>query len=179
MNKTIIKNRSGFTLIELLVAFGIFAIVISIAVGGFIQALRSQRQLAALLTANSNVSLIIEQIAREIRTGTDFCFNRTSCSSPSHLSFINADNVRITYCLVGRSVERLEGNGICGGGNSRKVTADNVNVRYLNFRFFGNRTNDNYPPRITINIGLSPMTLGVSEAVIDLQTTISSRLLDT
>ena len=58
---------SGFTLVELLVAIGVFSILISVAVGTFARALRTQRQTAALIAANSNASLVLEQMAREIR----------------------------------------------------------------------------------------------------------------
>ena len=67
------NSQKGFTLIELLVAMGIFAIVIAIATGGFINSLRTQRQVASLISAQSNASLVLEQMAREIRTGFLFC----------------------------------------------------------------------------------------------------------
>ncbi|MBS3903257.1 MAG: type II secretion system protein [Anaplasmataceae bacterium] len=69
------ERRSGFTLVESLVAVGIFATVISLAAGGFVQALRTQRQLEGVISANSNASLAIEQMSREIRTGRAFCDN--------------------------------------------------------------------------------------------------------
>src|SRR6185295_7895950 len=83
------SRRGGFTLVELLVAITLFSIAISIAIGGFVRALHTERQLIALIAANSNASLAIEQIAREIRTGTGFAC--ASGESPcSELSFTNA-----------------------------------------------------------------------------------------
>lgn len=71
------SRRSGFTLIELIVAMGLFAVIVTIAVGGFANAIKAQRQAAALISTNSNVSLAIEQMMREMRTSADFCLNAT------------------------------------------------------------------------------------------------------
>jgi len=65
--------KKGFTLIEMLVTVGLFAIIITIAVGGFTNAIRTQRQVSSLISAQSNVSLALEQMSRAIRTGYLFC----------------------------------------------------------------------------------------------------------
>ena len=66
-------SRHAFTLIETIIAIGLFSVLVAIGVGGFTTALRSQRQAGALLGAQSNVSVAVEQMAREIRTGYLFC----------------------------------------------------------------------------------------------------------
>jgi prepilin-type N-terminal cleavage/methylation domain-containing protein len=85
------NSRKGFTLVEVLVAMGIFVIVIAIATGGFVNSLRTQRQVASLISAQSNASLVLEQMAREIRTGFLFCHdadNNTNvndnCNNPPY-----------------------------------------------------------------------------------------------
>src|SRR5579863_5544609 len=101
---TTTTQRRGFTLIELLIAVSLFAIAVAIAAGGFVRALRTQRQLIALVSANSSASLAIEQIAREIRTGTDFtcstgipnAYNGLTCTD---LSFVDATGQQVTYAL--------------------------------------------------------------------------------
>lgn len=65
--------KKGFTLVELLVTVGLFAIIITIAAGGFANAIRTQRQVASLIASQSNVSLALEQMSRQIRTGYLFC----------------------------------------------------------------------------------------------------------
>jgi len=65
--------KKGFTLVELLVTVGLFVIIITIAVGGFTNAIRTERQVSSLISAQSNVSLALEQMSREIRTGYLFC----------------------------------------------------------------------------------------------------------
>lgn len=174
--------REGYTLIELLVAVGLFLVVISIATGGFVNALRTQRQSASLVLANSNVSLVLEQISREMRTGANFvCSDGTTgggepitCSSG--LTFINASGDDVSYCPDGSGgiVRALSSN--CLGG--QKITSDGVQVNYLKFRIFGYTAADNFPARITISLGISPKGVGVSGNIMNLETTVSARFLD-
>src|SRR5260370_42656185 len=67
------NSRTGFTLVETIIAIGLFGILVSIAVGGFVNALHTQKEVGTLISAQSNVSLAVEQMAREIRTGYLFC----------------------------------------------------------------------------------------------------------
>ncbi len=165
-------SRNGFTLVELIVAIGIFSTIVAIAAGGFVRALRTQRQTVGLLSANSNASLVIEQMAREIRTGYDFCVNGQICLGASELSFRNAAGESITYRLGNEAVERGVGNVFA------PLTASNVSIRYLNFVISGNQPNDGVPPRITVVLGVSSRELGVAGTVINMQTTVSARVLD-
>lgn len=92
----ILKRKNAFTLTELLVAMGVFAIVIVIVVGIFIQALRSQRILNHLMAINDNTALVIEQAAREIRTGYGFCPAERPCL-PEILNFMNFRGEPVSY----------------------------------------------------------------------------------
>lgn len=169
------KLCAGFTLIELLVALGIFSVVILLGVSGFARALRSERQISAFSSVNNNMSLVLEQIAREIRTGVYFCANGiTVCGSPSVLSFMNSKGEIVAYCLDSGAVERVVGSGSCGSG--QKITSDNVVVEYLTFIISGNQDNDGRAPRITIVTGASPKNSSGASYTVRLQTTVSSRL---
>lgn len=167
---------TGFTVIELVVAMGIFSVVILMGVGGFARALKAQRQVSAFSSTNSNMSLVFEQIAREIRTGVNFCANGIVCGSSSVLSFINARGDTVTYCLDGEAVERFIGNGSCGSG--QKLTADNVSVQYLTFIISGNQNDDGRPPLITVLTGASPKDASAASYTVRFETTVSSRILD-
>lgn len=163
--------RGGFTLVEILVAIGIFSIVVTIAVGGFVQALKTYRQALAIMAANSNISSALEQIAREIRTGSNFDTSGLSpCLPPPSLCFDNANGeyVQYAYDSASRAITR-------GGLSSvQKITDSNVIVNYLIFTKY-NLDPALYPPRISINIGIRPNIEGVDKGIIDFQTTISSR----
>lgn len=178
--------KKGFTLIEVLVSIGLFAIIVTIAVGGLARALRAQRQVASLLAANSNVSLVLEQMAREMRTGFGFFCARDALGNPdpspdppcserivSEIIFTNASGEAVTYWLNNGVIERgVESEGF------EKITGDNVTVQYLNFLLLGSVNPDGFPPRVTIAIGVSPKEVTLADKVLSLQTTISSRLLD-
>ncbi|MBI4085664.1 MAG: type II secretion system protein [Candidatus Liptonbacteria bacterium] len=166
----------GFTLVELLVAMGIFSVVILLGVGGFARALRTQRQVSAFSSANGNMSLVLEQIAREVRTGINFCANGTVCGSSSVLSFINAKGDTVTYCFDAEAVGRFIGNGSCG--NSQKLTADSISVQYLTFIISGNQDDDGRPPLVTILTGANPRGVSGGSYTVRFETTVSSRVLD-
>ena len=154
-----------------MVSVALFSIVMSIAVGGFVRTIRTQRQIVALLGANSNVSLVLEQMAREFRTGENFV-----AGAPGTLTFVNARGESITYCLDSETVKRSI-NSPCGSGG-QKITADNVVVSYLAFSLIGNGPGDLYPPRVTVSVGIGPREAGVDTVIFNLQTTVSARKLD-
>lgn len=162
------SRRSGFTIVELLVAMTVFSIVVAIATGAFIRALRTQRQLVAFAAANSNVSLVLEQMAREVRVGRSFVQGGTS-----ELTFTNARGERVTY-----EYENA-GTGViyrrAGNAEAQQLTSDNVDVRNLRFRLAHEDDEDGYPARVTVTVEVTPKELGVSASVIRVQTTVSAR----
>jgi prepilin-type N-terminal cleavage/methylation domain-containing protein len=169
-----LKNNKGFTMVELLVAIASFVIIISIAVGGFSGALRSQRQSIALLNANYNSSLVLEQMAREIRTGKNFCVSTFSPCSQNQISFVNFYDRDVVYRLNNFGIEK----SIDGGVSFKKITADDVVINHLVFIVDGGNLSDGKQPRITILMGVSSKESGVSGSIINLQTTVSPRSLD-
>ena len=168
--------RKGFTLLELIIALGLFSVIVLIAVGGFARALRVQRQLSAFGSVNANMRLVLEQMAREIRTGANFCTNGTFCASSDVLSFINAHGENVTYCFSGNAIKRVIGANPCDAG--QKITANNISISHLIFLLSGNLSSDKYPPRITILMGAAPIDASASNYKLYLQTTVSSRALD-
>ena len=174
------KLTSGFTLVELLIAIGLFSVVITIAMGGFVRALRSQRQVVALISANSNVSLVMEQMSREMRTGYYFCETTliTQCNpTNTNISFLNARGENIIYYME----ESASGNGrifrAVNGAAGSQLTADNVNIRNLKFNLFGGVLDSSYPAKVVIRASVSPAgnSFNVSDVVTNIQTTVSTR----
>ncbi|MDI6717807.1 MAG: type II secretion system protein [Patescibacteria group bacterium] len=186
------KNK-GFTLIELLVAMSLFVVLIAVAVTGFIQLMRGQRVIVSLMAANDNMSLALEQMTREIRTGYNF-----SKVSETEFQFVNANNFDIRYRLNNGAIEKGTGflawdpnnpnPNLCAGGEPdyingfcyKKITADNVKIDKFNFDLFGNNQGDGYPPRITIRLSVSSAEPDVQRMNISIpiQTTISARTID-
>jgi len=171
-----IKNIKGFTLVELLVSLGVFMIIITIVVGGFVRALRTNRQASNLIAVNSNIAIVLESMAREIRTAYGFsvfsdCSDQSSGSSSgssSCLQYTNSSGNIIFYNLVDGSVLRFDQNP-----SGEKVTDNSVNVKSLRFSVSGAI---NLPKRITISLSISPKESGVDGAQTTIQATVSSRV---
>jgi type II secretory pathway pseudopilin PulG len=164
-------------MVELMVAIGLFSIITSIAVGGLVRALRTQSQLANLLSANSNMSLVLEQMSREIRAGYDFCTNGALCSTGNpkeSLSFHNSKNQIVTYCLSRGRLMREVGSRACDE-DSPQLTADNVQIAYANFFLSGDVSGDNIQPRVTVSLGVTYAQGQGAGTVVNIQTSVSPR----
>ena len=157
-------------MVELLVAMSLFIVFTVIASGSFIRALRTQRAIVALIAANDNANLSIEQIAREIRTGSNFSL------TGNDLNFSNANNIQVIYRLNSSTniIERNE-----NGADFKPLTATNVRINKLNFYLQGQLAGDGYPPKITIIINISPNIPTIQNISTNFQTTVSARNLDT
>ena len=183
--------KGGFTLIEMLVSITLFAVMVAIATGGFVSALRTQREVAGLISAQSNAGLALEQISREIRTGYLFCHDLsggTTChyavgnpctavggvSTCADLNFFNGESANVIYSLSGGELVRTDNNG------PEPITGANVVVKNLSFIIFGNQEGDHWNPRITILLGIAPSSNdpAVANDVLNLETSVSSRNID-
>jgi prepilin-type N-terminal cleavage/methylation domain-containing protein len=196
--------KQGFTLVETLVAIGIFSILVAIGVGGFSHALQTQREVASLIATQSNASVALEEMAREVRTGFLFCTTPQSngfqqlpnicqqnalsegsgCIQNGNvwtcnkiLDFYNANGQNVDYELANGEISRSETGP---GGALIPITGDNILVNKLTFTIFGNTEGDYWPPRITISLGVVPSSTdpALTSDVLNLQTTISAREID-
>lgn len=155
------SNKRGFTIIELMVAMSLFVIVVGIASGTFINSLRTQRNVVGLMAANDNASLTLEQMTREIRTGSAFS------AAGNTLTFTNYEDTPVSYSLTDGKILR----------NGAPLTATNVFVQYLSFVTRGEEVGDGRSTRVTIMMGVS--SRGRLESFVTrLQTTVSARILD-
>jgi len=163
-------------IIELLLAVAIFSFVTTIAVGGFVRALRTERQAAAFLAANSNVSQVLEQMAREMRTGYDFC-EGGPCNEGA-VSFTNANDQSITYrANTGGAgyISRQCIGATCPSAGQERLTASKVDIRDARFTTQFDAVGDGYPPVVTIFVSVAPVEAESSGFIVNLQTSISVR----
>ncbi len=167
------SDRNGFTLVELLVASSIFLILISLAAGAFINTLRTSRVISDLAESMSNSSFVLEQIAREVRFGFDF---QPTSGEIDTLTFTNSDGELVSYTLI--TSGSYAGIGRCVGigcRNHELITSPDVYIENFKFILFGTERGDGFPPRVTILITVR----GEKDIRVNLQTTISSRIIDT
>ncbi len=122
------------------------------------------------MAVNDNVSLAIEQMAREIRTGTTFS------SSATKLTFTNYLGQQVTYKWDSSQSSKKLMRKVQGMPDFQPLTAENVSVENLKFIVSNNETNK--ATRITIILKVAvPQTgpVGVRNVSTGLQTTISAR----
>lgn len=174
-----INSRSAFTLTEVIVAMSLFTIGIVMTVGSFVRALRTQRVLTHLMSVNSNTSLVLEQIAREVRTGYDFSVTASGSSCAlggNELEFINAKGNTVIYKHSGEELLRAECSlEDCGAAVFSPITAGDVAVR--KGCFLNGQDNTNNPWRITIMLDTGSSNSNLASNFIHLQTTVASRIL--
>jgi prepilin-type N-terminal cleavage/methylation domain-containing protein len=202
------RNKKGFTLIELLITVGLFVVIVTIAVGGFVNAIHTQQQVASLISSESNVSLALEQVAREVRTGYLFCIvpGNTQAVTGNNPNGADSD----CSCVLSSSIDSSappgswtcksldfydaagshivysspQGSGALmekiGLGTAQSITGDGVSVKYLQFQLFGQVEGDHWPARVTISLGIAPSSTdpAIENDVFNLQTTVSSRDID-
>jgi len=171
--------NKGFTMVELLVAFTMFAVVISMVSSIFITSYRSQRAIVELTTANDNTYLALEQLARDVRDGRNFCFVGScfvgfNCPPPNRFMFTHRSGDKVCYRRgidAGRGFLERRSGGIDGS-----VTAGNIDIKSL--KITPNCGPD--PVRITLNLELGVVGLPAVEGIINkIQTTVATRNLAT
>ena len=201
--RALFKRNEGVSLMELMVAVSVFIIVISVAVGSFVQSMRTQRIALALISANDSINLSIEQMAREIRTGYLFCtatvpiatttpgFNcdalALDASGDHEFQFANADGIIVRYRLNSATfaLEKGTPNSLCPGGLLspdgfcyKPITADNVKVSRFVVKLNHSDTEPvPYPPLITLIMSVTSKEPDVESLNIftDMETSISPR----
>jgi prepilin-type N-terminal cleavage/methylation domain-containing protein len=184
-SKKIMSGQSGQTLVELMVAMSIFAIFITVAIGGFIQSLANQRLVLKLISATDNMSLTLEQMMREMRVGTNFIAitNGVQFDWPDTEAGLPVMR-RITYQQAqapwGLAIERtkatLDSSGnIVGMPVSEFITADNVGVSYFNVANSLAHNPGPGPCRINMTLGITATDKNISITNY-IQSTVSSRI---
>lgn len=181
MKTTLHKRKAGFTVAELLVAIGVFGVAVSIAVGAYVGAIRTQRAANYLMSVNSGVSIVIEQMMREIRTSHSVAVNASApCSNPGQYKELEAVNtsrgnkVMYRWNEVSQSIERKECNGVdCSASSFETLTTPDTSVKKLCFLI----QNQTRAPRVSLVLTVAPSKQNLNDNEVKLQTTISPRVL--
>ena len=164
---------------ELIISIAVFAVLVSVAMGGLATAMRTQRQTTALIMVNSNIPFALEQMAREMRTGNGFYCTATGpgaacpAGGSGDVAFTNArgDLVQYAYDPVNEVITRSE-----GAGAPVDITSRNVDIKYFVFYVLGNELfPDQYPARITMVVGAAPRETTIAGNVVRFQTSVSAR----
>jgi prepilin-type N-terminal cleavage/methylation domain-containing protein len=127
------KSEPGFTLIEIVVAVGLFGVIMGIALPAFLNVNDMLVKTESFRAASDNVGLIMELMAREIRTGTEYVV--VSCPDGDGISFKDFGGANAQYIRGSDgAIKRKSGNG-CGGFSD--MTSPDVFIDSLNFDIRG------------------------------------------
>lgn len=170
-------KKEGFTTTELLVGVALFTVVSTVMASIFISAVKNQRVLRQLMGVNNNTGLVLEQIAREARTGYDFLVQtgEGECvEGGSEFSFMNGQKNMETkfYLAENQALVRQEGEDA-----PIELTASNVAVEKLCFIRTQYKEDACNPERIAILMEVAPRERASSVLPIYIQTSVSSRVL--
>jgi prepilin-type N-terminal cleavage/methylation domain-containing protein len=159
-------KQRGFSLIEFLVAMSIFAIVIIVVLGSFAMVIKGQRKVIAMQNVQENTRFLLDFMTKEIRMST------INAATENTITIVRSDNQVVTYTFSGNNIERTSPSS-SGPINSEEVL--------VNGRFYaeGIGTGDGQQPKLTIAINVqSAGNQPEEQSRIDLQTTLSQRLID-
>jgi type II secretory pathway pseudopilin PulG len=196
MKKNINKKEGGYTIVELLVGVGLFLTATSVIVGIFIQGVRSQKFLNSLLEVQSNSSLMVEQIMREIRLGFyfkvipsvgDYCggLNPAMSQNLEFTRFVRKERIQTKYIWddqtknIIRKVQKMDiaGNPI-GEEQTTQLNASSVVVNKLCFLLNNAEENPRQKPwRITTSFNVGSTNMQLENKTMDFQTTIAARIM--
>lgn len=165
--------KKGFTLIELIVAVFIFSVLVTIAGGSFVSALNLQRRALKIKKVEENGRFILELISRELRVANPINTANNNCPvlGGSYINFQHPVNGGIEYYIVNNQFNRAV-NGV-----QSIISNPDVEVTRLIFCISGNSTGDNMQPRVNIILGLKAGGTETDTVTLDLQTTVSQRVL--
>jgi len=170
-------NNNGFTLIEMMVAVSLFAVVVTVALGAFLNVSEIQNKAMAVRAVNDNLNFAVEMMMREIRTGRDYSV------SVDTFNFTNARGCEVEYSLLTATaqVARQEKSGpipCLSQATPMPITSEDVEIDEFKFFLDGQGVSDTLQPIVTIIIGGSAGTKEKLKSRLNLQVTISQRDLD-
>ncbi len=173
MQKTIFTTGGkGFTLVELMISLGIFSAALAIAAVIFSRGIAQQRTLSELVSISTRASATFEQMAREIRTGADFCGTLGAPCGADALSFINAKGENVSYTFEEHMLWRS------ADGEPRPLLGEDERVNAVRFVFRGIDRADALQPLITVFLSAGSRKPELQGIEARFQTTISPRILE-
>lgn len=178
----------------MIIAFGVFAIIMVIAVGSLISLVEANHKAQTLKTVVNNLHFALENMSRNIRTGSHYHCGGGSilipsdcATTPSNQLVLRArDGSYIIYGLVSGTILRSksdDGGILLEPSNFIPITAPEITVETLNFYVSGadnsgDRANRKVQPRVLLVIKGSMKGKSKVTSRFDIQTLISQRSLD-
>ena len=179
-----LEASAGFTLIEMIVSIALFSFVMLAATSVLLKVVDANNKAQGLKTTMNNLSLVLESMARNLRTGSGYTQlnNNDACSSggEDNIGYIDQRGSNTFYLWNAGGIEISRG----GSGNYARMTAPEVTIDRMCFYVSGQVSADFFQPKILMTVG---GVVSLSSAVgaktkttsrFDIQTTISQRFPD-
>ncbi|MFC1663738.1 PilW family protein [Patescibacteria group bacterium] len=179
--------KKGFTLIEILVAVTIFSLVVSIASGVFVSAIRSQRKSLASQELLDQTGYVMDYMSRALRMAKKdidaSCIssrlNYEKTREDRGIKFMNYQGICQEFFVQDEQLWEYKKNPSTGEESTLALTSAGLEVASLGFALFGQSQFDELQPRLTIFSIIKGRGLKSEEKPeIKIQTTISQRNLD-
>ncbi len=165
------RSSRGFTLLEMIVAVGIFSVIVLLATGAYLTLINLNRQIQATNTVVTNLSFVLENMARNIRTGTNYC---TGVCTASSFSFVDSHGRTVTY-----SIDNAHALTRTIGATTEELTdPSTVTISLLRFYPSGMAKNDGLQPRVTVVIAGTAAASAGQTISFNIQTGATSRTID-
>ena len=181
----------------MLVAVGLFAVIMTLALGALLVLSDADRKAEALKSSIDNVSFTLDSMSRAIRTGSKYhcglpvvslsTITPQDCrTGANYFAFVASDGSLIEYgydpsctaqsCFIGERITPVNGpsSGELPMTSSNVLINDGSNLFYT----IGTTPGDATQPKVTILIHASVIGDATSTAVFNLQTSIAQRLYD-
>ena len=176
--KTHTSDKRGFSLIEVIVSLGLFAVVMTIALGALFMVIAANRHAKAIKLVVNNVNIAMEGMTRELRVGSEYCAASSGACNSSNggstqIYFKTDKNENALYRLntTTNSIERQ-----IDGGAFFDLTGSDVEITELKFYIQGTASGDGVQPYVTVVVR-GEIQVGDVMDDFQLQTTISQRKL--
>jgi len=174
-----LKENKGFTLVEMIVSVGLFLAVVTISSGAVLSAIDANRKAEQLRIAMDNLSLMAEDMTREIRVGSNYDCGPagapTDCSAGgSELRFISPYNGAVRYYFANG---RIYKNWNIGTGNEKDSAISDIHIDISDLNFYVDGTEDSpntVQPYVLMQIK-GEISTGKIKTPIDFQTLMSQR----
>ena len=172
MKKRNLKNKkSGFTIIEMMIAIAIFLIVVMIGMGALLNANAIHRKTQNTRSIMDNLSFIMEDMSRNIRTGSEY-----SLDGDTSFSFLPANETTNHWKYFFDNNGNLEKTDSSGTSvlNSPEISFSTFGS---GFTVVGQNPSDDQQPFVTIRL-VGKISSPNGDIPFNLQTSVSQRAID-
>lgn len=160
------SHSHGFTLVEVMISGFILALLVTVATGPFIDALRFQRGNLAVDEMTDNIQSILNSLDKEIRTGSNPRLDESGVNDA--LEFTNQFDETVRYVQTGESLTKTVGGASTVYGQTQSFIFEQVSFEVT-------EADATTPPKVTVAIRGRVTSNNSNNETITLQSTTIPR----